>query len=89
MNKNRATKGSLLPVNDVVPKRFLNSMYNLFVIMLIIIIIFVGTTQNIGEIISIKIIVLTQFNGVLINDEGSNTENRLVIIIFRLFYGAL
>jgi len=46
--------------------------------------ILVGATQYNGLSMEIKINALTQFNGALNDEDGSNTENRLVIIIFNL-----
>jgi hypothetical protein len=50
--------------------------------MLSIITILVGVAQNKGVKMVIKMTALIQFNGIKIVEEGSNTENKLVIIIF-------
>jgi hypothetical protein len=44
----------------------------------------VGTTQYIGVSIEMKISALIQLNGAPKEEVGSNTENKLVIIIFIL-----
>jgi hypothetical protein len=44
----------------------------------------VGTNQYIGEIKETKIVALSQFTETPIDDAGSKTENKLVIIIFNL-----
>jgi hypothetical protein len=81
---NRAAKGSVLPTNDVGPIKVLNSLWILFAIKLIVIKILVGVAQYKGVKIATKIKDLAQFKDTPIIDEGSNTENRLVIIIFNL-----
>jgi len=69
-----------LPFIEFSPKRFLNSKCNFFIKKFTKIIILLGGAQNIGVKINIIIIDLIQFIDKKIDDVGSNTEKRLVII---------
>jgi len=80
INIKRAINGSALPSDDVGPRSVLNSWNSLLVIKLMEIIILLGIDQKIGIIINIIITDLIQLAEIKIEDEGSNTENRLVII---------
>jgi len=70
------------PLEEKGPKRVLNSLWSFSNPMLSIITILVGVAQNKGVKMVIKMTALIQFNGIKIVEEGSNTENKLVIIIF-------
>jgi len=80
INKNTLIKINVLPSNEVGPNNVLNSECILFNRLLIIIVLFEGISQNKGATIIIKIKDLDQFLINTIEEEGSNTENRLVII---------
>jgi hypothetical protein len=82
INKKREINIIELPLNASGPKRVLNSICSLLKIILMVIKILVGAYQKIGLTISINKIDLTQFKGRDIIEDGSKTENRLVIIIF-------
>jgi len=68
------------PVRAVSPKRVLNSPYNLFVIKFILLFILDEIAQKVGITIMITKYPLTQFKGKLKLADGSNTENKFVII---------
>lgn len=73
-----------LPLNEVGPNRVLNSKCSLFIIKLKKKLNLIGVIQNLGRIIIIKTIELTQLKeNEKTEDEGSNTENKLVIIMFK------
>jgi len=80
INKNTEIKIIVLPSNEVGPKSTLNSLWSFLTIILNIIDRLEGISQNIGEIININTIDLIQFLKKIIEDAGSNTENRFVII---------
>lgn len=63
----------------------MNSLNNLYTILNMRVVDFTGVAQNIGVKIRIIRMELSQFRGRRMTDDvGSNTENRLVIIIFIL-----
>lgn len=70
----------VLPLKASGPKSVLNSECSLFIILLIKILFLDGIIQNIGVKTTKNVIILTQFNEELKMAEGSNTENKLVII---------
>ena len=73
------------PLNEVGPRRVLNSEWSLLIILFTRIDDLLLTTQNEGIIITSIIIALNQLSGnPRVEDEGSKTENRFVIIIFIL-----
>jgi len=76
-----------LPLKDSGPISTLNSLCSFIKILLIKISLLFGVNQNIGVIMIINIIALPQFKGRLKIEEGSKTENKLVIIIFKLSWG--
>lgn len=81
---NSEIKINVLPLCWVGPSRVLNSLCRVSIILFHIMMCREGINQNMGGISIRPIKVLVQFRDVLkILDEGSNTENRLVII-FRL-----
>ena len=84
ININKAIKGRVLPSDEVGPNNVLNSWNNFPTTKLIEITALLGIAQNIGVIINIIIVELIQLAEIKIEDEGSNTENRLVII-FNLY----
>jgi hypothetical protein len=84
ININKEINIKELPLNDSGPISTLNSLCSFIKILLIKINLLLGVSQNIGVIIIINIIALPQFKGRLKIEEGSKTENRLVIIIFNL-----
>lgn len=72
---------NVLPLCWVGPNNVLNSLCSIIIILFHIIVCRDGNNQNIGGIIIIPINVLVQFNCIfMILDEGSNTENKLLII---------
>jgi hypothetical protein len=71
---------TVLPSNEVGPSNILNSLCILLSSDLIKILKFDGISQNMGETIMIKITDLTQFLIINIDDDGSNTEKRFVIM---------
>lgn len=68
------------PGYEVGPKSVLNSMWSLLTIKFKKILNLLGVTQYNGAKIKIKTIALIQFKGKLNEEEGSNTENKFVII---------
>lgn len=72
----------VLPLNEEGPKRVLNSSCNLFITEHKTIKNLFGINQYVGIKIKENKIELAQLSGKFIEDEGSNTENKLVIIIF-------
>jgi hypothetical protein len=83
---NRAINIRDLPTNAEGPKSVLNSLCRVFITASNGKKFFCGVAQYKGEIIIIKIVALIQFSGAFIKDDGSKTENKLVIIIFILVY---
>jgi hypothetical protein len=82
---NRATNGIALPWCEDGPRSVLNSLNSLDIMEYTNIVDFTGVTQKIGITTMMIKIELSQFKGTEMNDEvGSNTENKLVIIIFTL-----
>jgi len=73
-------------LNEEGPNKVLNSLNNLKVIVLRRRKIFVGVAQYKGSKAIRIISELVQFKGILNEEEGSNTENRLVIISFSLLW---
>lgn len=85
ININRATNGMALPWCDEGPRSVLNSLNSLDRMEYTNVVDFTGVAQKIGVTTRIIRIELNQFSGSEMTDEvGSNTENRLVIIIFML-----
>lgn len=84
ININREMNGTVLPTNAEGPNSILNSSWSFLYILLISIKNLFGVTQNIGIKITRMAVDLIQFKDKKIIDEGSNTENKLVIIIFNL-----
>jgi len=81
INKKTLINKTVLPSKEVGPNNILNSLCILFRRDLIKILRFEGINQNIGEIIIMKITDLIQFLIINIDDEGSKTEKRFVIMI--------
>lgn len=77
------------PWFEVGPKSILNSMWSFRKILLIIEVCLFLITQKLGTIIIINKRDLNQFNEILKFADGSNTENRLVIIFKRIYYKAV
>jgi hypothetical protein len=63
------------------PKRVLNSLCSVEIILNKKINFFEGIAQNIGAIIVSATTVLIQFNGSVIREDGSKLENKLAIIV--------
>jgi len=85
ININKEINGIVLPTDEWGPSSILNSSWSFLQILKVNKKNLLGVTQNIGVKI-IKIINdLIQFKDTKIIDEGSNTENKLVIIIFNLY----
>ena len=78
--KNRAMNLSVEPLKEEGPKRVLNSEWRIWKTFSIIKWIRLGVNQSRGLTITNKIRLLVQLELLLIEDAGSNTENRLVII---------
>lgn len=91
INENKVINNNVLPGCMLGPINSLNSLCNVLVIMFHIIFVRDGISHIMVGIIIIPINVLIQFIDVfIIDDVGSNTENRFVIIFrFLLFLLAL
>lgn len=73
------------PGNDEGPKSVLNSLCSLLITKFNIILNLLGVVQYNGAKIKINTIALIQFKGRLNEEDGSNTENKFVII-FKINY---
>lgn len=80
---NKLINRIVLPLKASGPKSVLNSACSLSVICFVIIIFLEGITQYVGVITTKNTITLTQFIEVPKMAEGSNTENKLVIIFMK------
>lgn len=77
---NKLRKLNVEPLNEVGPNKFLNSRCRVDRIEEKIRLIRLGTSQNNGIITEKTMIELSQLEDPLIEDAGSKTENRFVII---------
>lgn len=85
INKKPEMKIVVDPLNADGPRRVLNSVCSFLVIVFITIVDLLLIAQKEGKIILIMVSDLSQLRGrLIIEDEGSNTEKRFVIIIFNL-----
>lgn len=80
---NKLINRIVLPLKASGSKSVLNSACSLSVICFVIIIFLEGITQYVGVITTKNTITLTQFIEVPKMAEGSNTENKLVIIFMK------
>lgn len=77
IKENKEINNKVLPFTGI---RILNSLWRIKIILFQIILIREGTNQNIGGIIKINKIDLNQFSFKLKFVEGSNDENKFIII---------
>lgn len=89
INRNNEAKIIVAPLMLFVAKRVLNSKCMVFIIVNRIEFFFVGSFQNIGVTMVRNRVALIQLKGINKEDDGSNLENRFVIIVrgyFLCFY---